>query len=171
MPEIDVRNPYWPDGILSDGALLSRDLYRLLSIFAASKEISDRRIDKDDRGSVYGYSIYAFETSEVGRLITYIAASLRNYCETRRDLLEDPLALEVGVLAHPTASPSLPLSFLESLHKILHCETINFQRSEGDSIYAGHLEPYLHLYGKYHNEHWKASIDVLSWCEAAHSLV
>ena len=47
---------------------------------------------------------------------------------------------------------------------------MNFDRSEGPSIYSGHLEPFVHLYGEYQGKKWKAKVDIYRWCQAIHML-
>jgi hypothetical protein len=176
MPEIDLRNNPWNPGIPMDAIAVARDLYVLLAIFGASKEICLRRKSDDDQGSVYGHSIRAFELSEVGRLLVSLAAGCRNDWDYRSQSIDDALKAcaespEVGVLVEDLSHPSpAPLLIRESWHKILHCHTMNFQRSEGPSIHSGHLEPHVHLYGEYKGKNWKASIDVYRWCEVVHAL-
>ena len=72
-----MRNNPWNAGIPMDAATVARDLYLLLAIFSASKEICLRRTDDDDQGSVYGYSIRGFELTEIGRLLVSLAATCR----------------------------------------------------------------------------------------------
>jgi hypothetical protein len=177
MPEIDLRNNPWNPGIPMDSIATERDLYLLLAIFGASKEICLRRKDDDDEASVYGRSVRAFELPEVGRLLVSLSASCRNDWDYRPCSIDDALKARsesphVGVLVEDLSAPDrVPLSIRESWHKILHCHTMNFQRSEGPSIYSGHLEPHVHLYGEYKRKNWKASIDIFRWCEVVHSLI
>jgi hypothetical protein len=177
MPEIDMRNNPWNPGIPMDVATIARDLYMLLAIFSASKELCSRRTDESDQGSVYGYSVRGFELQEVGRLLMSLAASCRNDWDYRSQSIGEALkdraqSPEVGVLIKDIKQPSTatPLLVRESLNKILHCHTMNFQRSKGPSIYSGHLEPHIHLYGEWQNRDWKASIDIYRWCEVVHAL-
>lgn len=197
MPEIDMRNNPWNPGIPMDPVTIARDLYMLLAIFSASKEICGRRTDESDEGSVYGYSIRGFELPEVGRLLVSLAASCRNDWDSRltsiddarktrgkrkadgvRKAIDDALKAcgkspEVGVLTkdfikQPHATTALLV--YESWNKILHCHDMNFHRSEGPSIYSGHLQPHVHLYGEWDDKNWKASIDIYRWCEVVHVL-
>ena len=172
-----MRNKPWNSGIPMDFATIARDIYMLLAIFSASKEICGRRTDENDQGSVYGYSIRGFELPEVGRLLVSLAASCRNYWENRPQSIDETLNAcaklpEVGVLIKDIKDPSTttPLLVRESWNKILHCHTMNFQRSDGSSIYSGHLEPHVHLYGEWQDKDWKASIDIYRWCEVVHAL-
>ncbi len=178
MPEINMRNNPWNPGIPIDPATIARDIYLLLTIFTASKEICGRRKDELDEGSVYGYSIRAFELPEVGRLLVSLSATCRNAWDQPGHSIEDALntftqSAEVGTLIKDikvTITMSTPLMVRESWNKVLHCHTINFERSEGSSIYSGHLEPHVHLYGEYQGKEWKASVDIFRWCEVVYSL-
>lgn len=176
MPEIDMRNNPWNPGIPRDSATIARDIYLLLAIFAASKELCSRRTDESDDGSVYGYSVRGFELPEVGRLLVSLAASCRNDWDYRSESIDQALksraqSPEVGTLVKDiTQKDDTPLLIRDSWHKILHCHTMNFERSEGPSIFSGHLEPTVHLYGEFKGQKWKASIDIYRWCEVVHAL-
>lgn len=177
MPEIDMRNYPWYPGIPMDSVSIARDLYFLLCMFSSSKVLHDRRPHSDDEGSVYGYSIRNFELTEVGRLLVSLAAVCRNDWDFRTSSIDDQLnrcaeTSDVGVLIKDTSRPTKTTTLVvrESWNKILHCHTMNFQRSEDSHIYAGYLEPTVHLYGHYQNAEWKASIDIYRWCEVVHAL-
>jgi hypothetical protein len=176
MPEIDMRNCPWNSGIPRNTGAIERDLYSLLAIFAASKELCGRRTDDNDQASVYGYSVREFELAEVGRLLLSMAASCRNDWDYRTETIEQALkdrghSPEVGTLVKDIARRrESPLLVRESWHKILHSHTMNFARSEIRSIYSGHLEPTVHLYGELKGTQWKASLDIYRWCEVVHAL-
>ena len=92
MTEIDLRSDNRNPGIPLDPLVVDRDIYRLLAIFGASREIAARRSGEDDKGSVYGYSIREFELSEVGRLLVSLAACFRNAWDRRSESIDDALA-------------------------------------------------------------------------------
>jgi hypothetical protein len=106
------------------------------------------------RSALYGCSIRAFELHEVGRLLVSLSAACRNDWDHRSWSIDVELdskgtSREVGVLIKDTSQPiQAPLLARESWHKILHCHTMNFQRSAGPSLYSGYLEPHIHLYGE-----------------------
>jgi hypothetical protein len=178
VPEIDLRQNPWNPGIPIEPVILFRDIYLLLAIFSASKEICGRRRGADDEGSVYGYSIRFFELTEVGRLLVSLAATCRNDWDHRNTSIEESLELcaespkIVGKLVPNLDLPATveDLSVRESWNKILHCHTMNFQRSEGPTLYSGHLEPFVHLYGEFREKQWKATVDIFRWCEVVHAL-
>jgi hypothetical protein len=56
MPEIDMRENPWNYGIPVDQELVDRELYRLITVFAASRFLHGRRGDEEE-GNVFGYSL------------------------------------------------------------------------------------------------------------------
>ena len=177
MPEIDMRNNPWNPGIPIDSVTVAHDLYILLAIFASSSELSQRRNDENDEVTVYGYSLRNFELPEVGRILVSLAASCRNEWDYRSNSIEDQLSncgksTRVGTLLTDKDNPSSAkdLKIRESWSKIIHCHTMNFHRSKGPSIFSGHLEPFVHLYGEYQGHEWKATIEIYEWCEVMHCL-
>jgi hypothetical protein len=177
MPEIDLRQNPWNPRIPVDSSIVSRELYTLLAIFSSSRDLSSRRRNEDDEGTVYGYSLRNFERMEVGRILVTLAAIGRNDWDYRAYPIEASLgdmgeSTRVGVLLPNKNDPSSveDLKIRESWNKILHCHTMNLQKSEGLSIFSGHLEPFIHLYGKKRDQEWKATIEIYRWCEVMHAL-
>ena len=176
MTEIDLRGDNRNPGIPLDPFVVGRDIYRLLAIFGASREIAARRSGEDDKGSVYGYSIRAFELSEVGRLLVSLAAGCRNGWDRRAESIDDQLAAcaessEVGVLFRDIRSgeeTQLVCARILAQDSPLRHDELRPERRA--SIYSGHLEPFVHLYGEYQGQNWKARIDIYRWCQAVHVL-
>jgi len=176
MPEIDLTQNPWNWGIPRDDTFVDRELYRLVTIFAASSFLSEQRGDNDE-SNLFGYCLRYFELPEVGQILVSLAAILRNDWEHRRESIDEHLSLvaqdpKVGTLIEDLANPTnqRDLHIRDSLHKIIHARTINFERSEGTSAYSGHLLPRVHLYGKKKAKEWKATIDIYTWAEVVHSL-
>jgi hypothetical protein len=177
--EIDLRDNPWEHGIPIDSITISKDIYYLLCFFTASKNLSKKRKkDAEDSESVYGYSIRSFELTEIGNIVISISSILRNQFEINPSIINDRLKmygfdLSVGVLIedlnHPDKTKVLHLK--ESWNKILHCNTMNCDRSKGTSIYSGHLNPIIHFYGELRGKKWKATINIFNWCEAIHVLI
>jgi hypothetical protein len=173
MPEIDLRtNPWAAAGAPRHGFAVSRELYSLLTIFGASETIAARSKDASPT-TVYGYVLREYEFVEVGRILTNLSAMLRNewnadeggMCARIASL--DGIDTTVGTLTRDLARPegTEPLLLRESFNKILHCATLNPDRSERPSIYSGHLNPFIHLYGEHREKEWKATLDVYRWAE------
>lgn len=177
MPEIDLRGNPLMSGLPCEGQLVSLELYRLLTIFAGSPKIVELR-RSDDGGCVYSWSVRSFEYPEFGRILVSLAAMLRNDWDANPGRVDANLSLlqpksHVGILTANLTAPTgtVPLDFRESLHKILHASTINLDRSQGPSIYDGHLNPRVHLYGKKAASQWKATLEIYPWAEIVHSVL
>jgi hypothetical protein len=172
MVEIDLRGNYlWHGGFPREDFLIDRELYRLMTIFGASPEISKRR-GGNDQTNVYAQAVQQFEYVEVSRVLVSVAAMLRNDWDLNPAMTKDIIdqkakARGVGQLIEDVKQPSKvrPLKPRESFNKILHSTLMNLDRSETGSITAGHLEPRVHLYGEYNGKEWKATIDIFDWIE------
>jgi hypothetical protein len=176
MPEIDLRGNSWASGIPHQDQLVSLELYRLLTIFAGSPKIAELQ-ESADGGCVYSWSVRSFEYPEIGRILVSLAAMLRNDWDANPDRVAANLSSlnsnsRVGVLIPNLKKPSEtePLVLRESLHKILHARTINLDRSQGPSIYDGHLNPRVHLYGQKQTSNWKATLEIFDWAQMVHAV-
>lgn len=177
MPEIDLRGGPLSSGFPREEQFISRELYYLLAIFSASPKLAQLRQSLEG-GCVYGWSIRSFEYPEVGRILLGIASMVRNDWDADPGRIESILSMlhpndGVGVLVPDLARPAnfVSLTLRESLNKILHAQTINLDRSEGPSIYHGHLNPRVFLYGDKSGALWKATLEIYSWAEKVHSIV
>jgi hypothetical protein len=176
MPEIDTRKSPWNWGIPIEDTFVDRELYRLVTIFAASSFLSEKRGDEDE-ANLFGYCLRYFELPEVGRILISLAAILRNEWDYRPDSINEHLDYvaqnpKVGLLTEDLENPNnqCDLHVRESLNKIMHAHMMNFERSEGSSVYSGHLLPRVHLYGEKKGKEWKATIDIYTWAEVIHAL-
>ena len=174
MPEIDQRgNPWAPAGAPRHVFTVSRDLYTLLTVFGASQTIASRA----RKANVYDFVRREFEVVEVGRILTVLAATLRNEWDANPGIMVSrlesfgiPEDAPVGTLVPNIAKPNVswPLPVRDSFNKILHCTVLNLDRSEGPSIYDGHLNPFVHLYGEHQNAEWRATLDVYRWADVVY---
>jgi hypothetical protein len=176
MPEIDLRGNQRMAELPREEQLVSRELYQLLTIFAASPKLAELQ-QSDQGGCVYSWSVRSFEYPEIARVLVSLAAMLRNDWDANPARVEGNLSMfhpnsEVGVLIPNLEKPTrtVPLKLRESLNKILHAYTINLDRSQGPSIYDGHLNPRIHLYGDREGVQWKATLEVYRWAEMVHSI-
>jgi hypothetical protein len=176
MPEIDVRRNPWIQGYPREEQLVSREVYSLLAIFAASQTLAERR-KSTNGGCVYSWSIQSFEYAEIGRILVSLAAMLRNDWDAFPSRAEQNLDTlgptpQVGVLIPDIdqPAPAIPLALRDSFNKILHAHTLNLERSEGPSPTSGHLLPRVHLYGEHHGKQWKATLEIYAWAEVVHAI-
>jgi hypothetical protein len=171
----EIGNP-WVQGHPREDQLVSREIYRLLTIFASSEALEKRRKSQDGR-CVYSWSIECFEYTEIGRILVTLSAMLRNDWDaypwrSEQNLTTIGQDTSVGFLIPDLddAATSTPLAVRESFNKILHSEKLHLDRSEGGDLTRGYLLPRVHLYGMHHGRRWKASIDIFRWAEAVHVL-
>jgi hypothetical protein len=177
MPEIDLRGNPWVEGYPREQQVISRYLYRLITIFAASEKLAELATN-DEGGCVYSWSIQNFELPEIGRLLLSIAVMIRNDWDANPSRVKGNLKIScdddvVGELIKDLQKPSVivPLRFRECLNKILHAYTMNPDRSDPTTIYSGYLNPCMHLYGRYRDKEWKATIEIYRFAEIAHIVV
>ena len=174
MAELDLRRSPWNNGYPIDGQRISLDLYRLLCTFAASPKLSE--IAKSQEGGcVCSWTKRSFELSEVARLLLNIAATLRNTMDENSYRVESLLANEdenVGTLIKnlENSKQTAQLNFRKCCNKILHAYSINFDVSDETSLYAGHINPTVYLYGEHNGKKWKAEVNIYSFAEVAHTL-
>lgn len=174
MAELDLRRNPWFTGYPVDGQRISLDLYRLLCIFAASPKLAEITKSREG-GCVYSWTKRSFELSEVARLLLSIAATLRNNMDENLYRAEITLANEnenVGILIKDlkNSKQTAQLNFRECCNKILHAYSINFDVSDATSLYVGHINPTIYLYGEYNGKKWKAEVDIYCFAEVAHAL-
>jgi hypothetical protein len=150
---------------------VSRELYTLVTIFAASPTLAERR-EKVTPSAIYEETLKEYELQEVARILISLASMLRNQWDSEPGAPEARaesfgVTLDVGTLVKDLRTPddAVPLGLRESFNKILHATTINPDRSKGPSIYDGHLNPTLYLYGSKSGAQWKATLDVYRWAE------
>jgi len=173
--EIDLRGNYmWHGGYPREDVLIDRELYRLMTIFGASPELSRRRAG-EVKTNVYTHAMQQFEYVEVSRVLVSVAAMLRNDWDLNPELTASIVkdrakSRSVGTLVENLDRPNKvkPLKPRDSFNKILHATLMNLDRSENTSIVSGHLEPRVHLYGEYKEMNWKATIEIFDWIEVVY---
>lgn len=175
MAELDLRRNPGDNGYRIDGQRVSLDLYRLLCTFAASPKLLEIATKSREGGCVCSWTRRSFELSEVARLLLSIAATLRNNIDENPFRAESVLTNEeenVGTLIKDldNSKQTSQLSFRECCNKILHAYSISYDVSDKTSLYAGHINPIIYLYGEYYGKKWKAEVDIYSFAEAAHTL-
>jgi hypothetical protein len=149
--------------------LLDLELYRLLCIFSGGKAIASRTHTEND------YSVWLrqnFEKSEASRLLISAAAILRNHLDSCAHPEENEKALHASVGSFKPNKESkkraLPLSFREACNKIIHADLIHYDFSKAKEPYRQYLRPFIHLYGFYQENEWKATIDILKFIDCGH---
>lgn len=173
MPEVDLRKNYIASALPRNEGVLELELYRLLTIFSGSERISHLRGEDDHELTVYGRILRDFEYPEVTRIMLGIASVLRREWDSHPAAFDSaamratPVGSLIKDLAHPQA---IDLPIRESFNKIIHANTINLDRSDTMTLFSGHLNPQVHLYGEFQRKQWRATINIYPWCENIHIL-
>lgn len=172
MAELDLTKGSRISGYPRPNDLLGRELYRLLTVFAAGPSIATRRTDREG-GCVYSFCQLNYEYEEIGRILLTIAAMLRSDWDAAPDVMEARMSSHRPEPRVGTMVPNLkrarrrtPLRLRESLNKILHSHALNLDVRGGRRLGAGTLRPFVHLYGMHRGVDWKATIDIFKWVEA-----
>jgi hypothetical protein len=170
MSELDLRCSPWNEGLAIPYSVLSIEIYRLLCMFHASPSIQTSKLDAhlDLRRE--------HQESEIGRVLLFVAASIRNAIDQNPSRADYWLSLSptdvVGVL-----TPDLKeikkfedLHFREACNKILHCDSINFDYRARKPKRGDVLNPRVHIYGTLRRQHWKATREIDRFTDIACSL-
>jgi len=167
MPELDLRNSPWNQGIAMNQRDALKEIYYLLAIFWGSKGF-------DQLDELYRKLLRVeFQETEVNRILITLAVSIRNSLEQDRSRAEINLegySQDVGLLKIDIKSKrkSVPLKFREACNKLIHCNTINYSYRGRQPLSVGNaLIPRVHLYGQKHGAIWKATLDIVRFCELA----
>ena len=180
--EVDIRGNHWVHGYPREEELISRELYRLLTIFASTGVLSARGKHGAD---VYLRSRDSFEYAEIARILVSVAAMIRSSTDAGAGPGEEYLSFvepdsTVGTLVADISSPTrraVRLEWRESLNKILHAYAINLEYGKAPRVATprsnphvvfGRLNPLVHLYGEHRGKHWKATLDIYRWAEVMH---
>ncbi|WP_243317292.1 hypothetical protein [Geothrix paludis] len=168
--EFDSRQSPWRTGPEVDYGQLRLDLYRLTCIYLASKPMTTLY---DDNGEhpIDDLRI-TFERLETGRILFQTAITIRNawdqnphgvdYWLERQDSSVGRLWADIS-----KADYAIPLTFRESLNKIIHSIHLNYDFSENlpcprEKVY---LLPTLFFYGEHFGKSWKAELDIFRFIE------
>jgi hypothetical protein len=145
------------------------ELFRLLTVYAASRSIAEAVPDENHPFSqLRSY----FEQTEASRLMISIAATVRSTLDSAIDTetLGKLLSPPVGTLIQDTDKPTQtkPLSLRECCNKILHADLIHFDLTEAKEWHKQAINPVMYLYGVHRRRAWKATIDILKFVELAY---
>lgn len=156
------------DGVAFD---IERASLTLISIVLADKELK-KLYSKYDLGHLETMTDEIRE-HEIVRLLVEIATQYRlmewNVSEEWKN--KDFKTKHVGLLLVDKKEEPLDLTMREACNKIIHAEEIIFDigKIRGHALY--YHKPVIHLYGKRGKQGWKASIDLILFCNAANQQV
>ena len=168
MAELDFRKNPWNDGLSVPHHALSIEIYRLLCLVQTSSllEKNSSRFHIELRQE--------HQEGEIGRLLIFIAAAIRNAMDQNPSRaahwLESEPSDVVGVLIPNLKEPEVreDLHVRDGCHKIIHCDTINFDYRSRKPKRGDALRPKVHLYGSYRRKEWKATLEINRFVDLAH---
>lgn len=167
MAELDMRRSPWNSGLAVPYHAISIEIYRLLCLVQASPSLERNK-------SRYHLDLRAeHQESEIGRLLIFVAAAIRNITDqnpSRADYWLQTISSDVvGVLTPDLLQPKVreELHLREGCHKIIHCDSINFDYRSKKPRRGDALNPKIHLYGSFRRKNWKATLDVHRFADVA----
>jgi hypothetical protein len=155
MPELLPKPPFKSHYVV-DGNGIVLELYRLLSIFYASKQFAQLNTSLHDDSVAY---LLSFQESEITRILTSAAVAAR-IVDDRDNRYLDEHDIECGELIQDLndQKKKLPLSLREACNKIIHARKIHYDVEK--LSYANYINPVIYYYGSYKGKNWKAILDV-----------
>jgi hypothetical protein len=145
------------------------DIYRLLSYFLASEKFSYLGMKKEewclaDLGERH-------QLIEIPHLLISVAASLRIKADDNTWIFDNKES--VGELIEDLANPSDKRNLIlrEACNKIIHAHKVHFDKAINAKTNREYLIPFLYMYGEKSGNNWKATLDVVRFCEVAHRVI
>lgn len=150
---MNYREPPWDEAIVISSDELEKDVYWLLSIFHASKRLSEISNEVLHVKSLW-------QESEAVRLLLNIAVVVRNRLEVEKISCLKGYQDNVGTLEFVSGGETKELTFREACNKIIHSNRVTFLY-ETEPAYAGDplMESFI-VRGKLGNKDWSATIDI-----------
>lgn len=172
---VEIPTPhYLKPGHRFDSGPIILDLYRLLSLVLAEKQVS-ALIKAEFDGFAWLRERYL--ESEIVRILISAATSIRISFDQTDPLMFENLTTNCGTLHWPKQDKTEVLDLREACNKIIHATRINFDgrldpmdhpsNPEPDPLY---LYPFIHLHGQQHDRDWYAKLsitDFVRWAIAA----
>jgi hypothetical protein len=167
MAEVQIPEDYpIREGYILDLKIIFLDLYRLLTIFGASKTLSQM-------ADVYGgdpiSELMEPEIDEIKRII--VTASVTARIVDERDGFIIPKDKFCGELIPDLSKPTdiIGLNLREACNKIIHANKFRTDLDrESDKPY---MLPKLYFYGKKSKQEWKATLNVYEFVSIYHEIL
>jgi hypothetical protein len=144
----------------TDTAML--ELYRLLTIFLASKSIAELRTGHGESFDAISH-VESLGDDEITRILLAVAITAR-VIDDRDGRILDLVAGPCGKLVTFADDEEIftQLSLREACNKIIHAQKVHFDvsKTKDDQPY---LNPSIYLYGTLHKKKWKAILDVVAF--------
>jgi len=151
----------------TENALL--ELYRLLTIFLASKDFAKLLTNYPGEGYDPFYKIQAVEDDEITRLLLSLAITAR-VIDDREGRVFEIVGSNCGQIQHDIQKPGIEvLDLREACNKIIHAKKV---RGDIDEINGQtYLNPFIYLYGEHSATSWKVKLDIINFAKEYVTLV
>lgn len=155
MSELIPKPPFKSEYIV-DGNGIVLELYRLLSIFYASKHFAELETSLHDDSVAH---LLSFQESEITRILTTAAITAR-IVDDRDNRYLNEHDIDCGELLPDLKylNNKVPLSLREACNKIIHAKKNHYDVEE--LRYGNYINPVIYYYGNYNRKEWKAILDV-----------
>lgn len=139
------------------------ELYRLLTIFLASKNFATLLTNDPGVGFDPFYQLQEVESDEITRLLLSLAITAR-VIDDRENRVLELIGSNCGEFQRDIQkSDTEILDLREACNKIIHAKK---KRCDIDEINGQtYLNPFMYLYGEQGPKHWKAKLDIVSFAK------
>ena len=162
MVEVEIPEDYpHREGHLPDMQTVFLDLYRLLSIFLASKNFAELR---NERGLDPISELQEPEFDEITRILISSAVIARIIDDRDNHFLSQN-DTECGWLIEDLTKEEekVHLSLREACSKIIHASKIRTDLELNN--HKSYFNPILYFYGKHGNKEWKACLNIIEYAK------
>jgi len=145
------------------------ELYRLLTIFLASKQFAALLTKYPGEGFDPFYKLQEVESDEITRLLLSLAITAR-VIDDREGRVFESVGSNCGELQKDTDKPDVEvLDLREACNKIIHAKKVRGDVDEIDG--QTYLNPFIYLYGEYGKKTWRVKLDIVSFSKEYVTLV
>mgnify|MGYP001594820400 FL=1 len=144
-------------------------MYRLLTIFLASKDFAKLLTNYPGEGYDPFYKIQEVESDEITRLLLSLAITAR-VIDDRESRVFELVGSNCGEIQRNIHNPDIEvLDLREACNKIIHAKKV---RCDIDEINGQtYLNPFIYLYGKHGANNWKAKLYIINFAKEYVTLV
>lgn len=166
MAEVEIPENYpHREGHLPDMQTVFLDLYRLLSIFLASRNFAELR---NEHGLDPISELQEPEFDEITRILISSAVIAR-IIDDRDDHFLSKNDTECAWLIEDLTDEDtkIDLSLRDACNKIIHASKIRTDLEEEN--HKSYFNPIIYFYGKRGNKEWKACLDIIDYAKKYHT--
>ncbi|MDI1361844.1 hypothetical protein [Methylotenera sp.] len=161
---INPQEGFFKEGYFPNVGNTMLEVYRLLTIFLASKNFASLLTNYPGEGFDPIYKVQEVEEDEITRLLLTLSITAR-VIDDRENLIFKNISSPCGTLqANLDNETVIQLNLREACNKIIHAKKIHFD-VEGRDMLA-YLNPFIYIYGESSNGRaWKATLDIITFAK------